>query len=63
MKKLFEYVIVYSPKNENDESIILIKPEIILADNEKIVQMEAVLSIPEEYKNKLSEINIFIRPF
>lgn len=63
MKKLFEYVIVYSPKNENDESIILIKPELILADNEKIVQMEAVLSIPEEYKNKLSEINIFIRPF
>lgn len=60
---LFEYVIVYMPKAEGLDPKILVKPTTILSESEQVVRMEAVFQIPEEYKDKLKDINIYIRPF
>lgn len=61
--QLFEYVIVYMPKNEGEEAKILVNPTTILAENEQVARMEAVFQIPEEYKTKLKDISIYIRLF
>jgi hypothetical protein len=65
--KLFQYVIFFEPTEKEEEEgkkTLLVKDVTnVLATEEKNVVMIASRAIPEEYLNKLDQINIIVRPF
>lgn len=69
--KLFEYVVLYHPKasKKDEESGVVNKSKIVvdlkrdLAANEKEIAIRAAREIPEEYLDKLDQVEIAIRPF
>lgn len=70
--KLFEYAVIYHPKEkkdaagnplENKKSLIVKDLERVLAVSDKEVAMLAAKSIPDEYNDKLEDVEIVIRPF
>lgn len=70
--KLFEYVILYHPKEKKDNnqnvidqpSVLITKePVRVLATSDKQVGMLAAKGIPDQYNDKLDDIEIVIRPF
>ena len=71
MKKLFEYGVIYNPKPVKDnagnditpDALVLIKPEYILAKSEQEVTILAARKIPDNYLDKLEEVEILVRPF
>ena len=71
MKKLFEYVVIYQPKEnsnaalkqEEDEAKILVPRKEILADSAEAVTLLAAREIPQDYVNKISQIQVAVRPF
>lgn len=70
--KLFEYAVIYHPKEKKDaagnpletkKSIIVTDVTRVLATSDKEVGMLAAKSIPEDYTDKLDDVEIVIRPF
>ncbi len=70
--KLFEYAILFHPKEKKDaagnvledkKSILVIPPTTILAGSDKEVGMIAAKSLPDEYDDKLEQVEIVVRPF
>ena len=70
MSKLFEYAVVYHPKpkkvdgvEHREKSQLLVPMTSVLADSDKEVAIVASRQIPEEYLDKLAQVEILIRPF
>lgn len=71
MAKLFEYTILHHPKvvkdaggNEiQEKDSIISAPAAVLAKNEKEVAMRAARAIPDNFMDKLDEVEICVRPF
>ena len=70
--KVFEYVVIYHPKEKKDaagnptetkKSIIVTDVQRVLATSDKEVGMLAAKAIPDEYNDKLEDVEIVIRPF
>lgn len=65
--KLFQYVIILHPtKNEEErgyQAKIIVDLKTILAENAENANVSAVLAIPDEYKPKINQIQIALRPF
>lgn len=70
--KLFEYAVIYHPKEKKDaagnpletkKSIVVQDVTRVLAGSDKEVAMLAAKSIPDEYNDKLDDVEICIRPF
>lgn len=69
--KLFEYVVLYHPKDKKDAqgnvisepSKILVAPTHVVGVDEKSVGIIVARKIPDEYLDKLDEIEIIVRPF
>lgn len=69
--KLYEYAILYHQKlsksQEQDgvkaQHEILVRPNLILARDEKEVLLRAAREIPGDYTDRLDEVEIAIRPF
>ena len=70
--KLFEYAILYHPKEkkaadgtplEDKKSILVVEPARVIAVDEKEVAIKAAKAIPNEYDDKLAEVEIIVRPF
>jgi hypothetical protein len=70
--KLFEYAVIFHPKEKKDaagnplehkKSIVVTDVTRVLAVSDKEVGMLAAKSIPEEYSDKLDDVEIVIRPF
>jgi hypothetical protein len=70
--KLFEYAVLYHPKEKKDaagnpldekKSIIITDLTRVLATSDKEVAMLAAKAIPDEYNDKLEQVEIVIRPF
>lgn len=69
--KLFEYAVMYHPKTKKDAqgnelqggSVLLVAPTHVLAGNDKEVAMRAARAIPDEYMDKLEQVEIVVRPF
>jgi len=66
--KLFEYAVLYHPrKKEKDEeekaSKVIVDKVSVLAASEQEVSIMAARDIPTEYLDRLSEIEILVRPF
>lgn len=67
-KQLFQYAVIFNPTekqvaDENLESVIITEPTTVLAKNEDEVKMRAAMSISDSYKDKLSQVQIVVRPF
>lgn len=69
--KLFEYAILYHPKETKDAagndttqpSQMLVTPTTVLSTSDKEVAMKAARAIPEAHANHLDLIEIVVRPF
>lgn len=70
--RLFEYAVLWHPKEKKDaagnpmetkKSQIVKPPTMEIAAKEEEVAMIAARAIPEEYMDKLDEIEIIVRPF
>lgn len=69
--KLYTYLAIYHPKETRDsggnditeKSKLIIPPTDYLATSEKIVATVASRAIPDEYADKLDEVEVIIRPF
>lgn len=69
--KLYEYAVLYHPKPEKDaagkeiqaKSQILKVPAMVLANSPDEVGILAGRAIPEEYLDKLEDVEIVVRPF
>jgi hypothetical protein len=70
--KLFEYAVIYHPKEKKDaagnaletkRSIVVTDVTRVLATSDKEVGMLAAKAIPDEYNDKLDDVEIVIRPF
>lgn len=70
--KLFEYAVIYHPKEKKDaagnpletkKSIVVQDITRVLAGSDKEVAMLATKSIPDEYNDKVDDVEIVIRPF
>jgi hypothetical protein len=69
--KLFEYAVLYHPNATKDQieagetpkSIIIVQPTRVLAASAEHVAMLAARSLPEEYTDKLDDVEVLVRPF
>lgn len=69
--RLFEYAVLFHPKIVKDAQgnetqgpdTIVHKPAFVLAKDDKEVAMRAARMIPEEYLDRLDQVEIVIRPF
>lgn len=68
--KLFEYAILLHPPEKKDEkendhtkTLIVKVPTTILAKDDKQAGMLIAREIPEDYVDKLDQIEVIVRPF
>ena len=68
--KLFEFAVLYHPKPkkvgddvQTPPSILVVEPERIVARDEKAVAITASRKIPDEYLDKLEDVEVVVRPF
>ena len=67
-QKIFQYAVLWHPtekqeKEDGAKSKVLIEPKTILSLDQASATMAAAMSIPNEYKEQLEQIEIAIRPF
>jgi len=71
MASLFEFAVLFHPKvvkdsqgNETQGPDKMVKaPEFVLANDDKEVAMRAARAIPEEFLDRLDQVEIVVRPF
>lgn len=69
--RLFEYAVLYHPKQKKDnagnditpKSEMIVEPTRVLAENEKEVGIKASRAVPATYDEKLDDVEILVRPF
>lgn len=71
MSKLFEYAIIFHPKKtkaDEDEgrdvkAVLIQDVKRVMAKEEREVAMLAAREIPAEYTDRISQVEIAVRPF
>lgn len=63
MMTLYQYVIVFMPKDEKEEPKLLTDIRTAFQKDEKALLLKAAKEIPSEYDNCLDQIEIRVRPF
>lgn len=65
--KVFQYVIFFEPNNDKlevpEKPKIIVDPKTVLASSEHQAGILASRDIPEEYIDRLEEVNVVVRPF
>lgn len=61
--KLFEYAVIYVPKDEKKSPEVIVPITTVLAENEQEVTLIAARKIPESYAKKLTQCEVAVRPF
>lgn len=67
--KLFQYAVIYHPKEvaeENKQSekhLVIVEPKTVLAKDQNAALMLAARAIPEGYVDKLDQCEVCVRPF
>lgn len=68
--KLYWIAAYYEPKKVEKEDpataekpVIVLKPEVILAETDAIATMKATRLVPSEYEDRLEQITVAVRPF
>lgn len=70
-QKIYEFAVIYTPlqtKEQNDRgeeprSEIIVDVQRVLADDDKQAMLLAARAIPSDYANRLSQVDIAVRPF
>ncbi|MHA1966571.1 MAG: hypothetical protein ACW964_02090 [Candidatus Hodarchaeales archaeon] len=64
---MYQYAILWHPNKDEEKkgkkSKIVVDPTTILASDERVAQMIVIKAIPEEYEDKLEQLDVAIRPF
>lgn len=63
MHRLYEYALIYQPKDKEKQPKMIQDVVRVLASSPESVQKIAARAIPEEYISNLDEVEIAIRPF
>lgn len=71
MQKLFEYAVIFhqlqtkeqKDKGESQKSKLLVSPTYVLAKDDKEAAVLAARAIPEEYLDRLDQVEVAVRPF
>lgn len=66
--RIFEFAAIYLPHERDDgktpeKARIIVQPTTILAKDEKQAAMLAARALPEDFVDKLDEVEIAVRPF
>lgn len=62
--KLFEYAIIFNPKDSKKEKTQLLKSvSTVLATTQNNATILASREIPKEYLDRLDEVEVAVRPF
>lgn len=65
--KLFEFAVLFHPTDkefkDGGKTLIIVNKQTMLGKDDKQVGMKAVMEIPAEYKEKLDQVEIIVRPF
>lgn len=65
--KLFQYAGIFNPTKEETKegkkASLIIPITSVMCESEQVASMKAVREIPEEYLEKLGQIDILVRPF
>ncbi len=68
-QKLFQFAVLYHEKidkgnnKEETKSKIIIDPKTILAIDDKVALLQIAKQIPDEFQDKLQDVEILLRPF
>lgn len=68
---LYQFTVLYLPKETKDQSgndttpasAIVVPPTWILAGSTNEVAIKAAKQIPDEYNNKLDQVQVLVKPF
>jgi uncharacterized protein YrzB (UPF0473 family) len=66
--KLFQYAILWHPTKKQIEdqwkkSYVLVQPTTILSTDLNSAAITAAMSIPQEYKDQIDQIEVCVKPF
>jgi len=66
--KLFQYAILWHPtkkqvEDESKKSCVLVQPTTILSTDSNSAAITAPMSIPQEYKDQIDQIEVCVKPF
>lgn len=69
--KVFEYAVLYHPKQTKDTAVndttparsIIVNPTQTMATNEKEVGLRASRAIPKDFDDRLDDCEVLVRPF
>jgi hypothetical protein len=63
--RLFQYTVLLHPvkDDEKTKTTFLVEPTMKLAKDERALSMTIAKEIPEEYMDRLEDVEILIRPF
>lgn len=70
-KRPFEYIVLHHPKatdeqrktNTEPDSTIIVDKTMVMAGDDRQAGLRAARSIPQEFEEKLDEVEIIVRPF
>ncbi len=65
--KLYQYAVILNPtekeKKDGKEGELLLEVTTVLAKDDATAQIKAARAIPEEHMDKLSRLEVAVRPF
>ena len=61
--KLFEFAILQHPEGHSTSSLLLPHIQTVVAISETEARIKAARAIPDEFADRLGEVEILIRPF
>lgn len=69
--KIYEFAVIYNPKQTKDTagndttpaSVLIVNPTQTMATNEKEVGLRASRAIPTAFDDRLEDCEVFVRPF
>ena len=69
MAKLYEFAVLFNPpktvngQDNTDKPKVIVQPQTLLADSDSEAQIKAARAIPEEFIDRLDQVEIALRPF
>ncbi len=61
--KLYEFAVIYIPTEETLKSAIIVAPRTALAESQDKAMIIASRAIPDDYMDKLDDLQVVVRPF
>lgn len=59
-KHLYEYAVLHRDK---DDTTVVVEPATLLAVSAEVARNKAIRAVPEQYEDKLDELQVIVRLF